>query len=130
MEIKLTHTESEMFFYNALCNGLSYIGDYNLELTYNETSYQDAKNRLNNKTPNEGLCYEDVLMEILRGGGTLTLEDREGNEDSASITLQEVHDRVATTQLNHLMNMINENDDAETADVILQTVFLQGIVYG
>ena len=69
-------------------------------------------------------------MEILRGGGVLTLEDREGNEDSASITLQEVHDRVALTQLNHLMNMINEEDDAETADVILQTVFLQDIVYG
>jgi len=130
MEIKLTHTESEIFFYNALCNGLSYIGDYNLELTYDETSYTDAKNRLKKKSPNEGLCYEDVLMEILRGGGVLTLEDRDGNEDSASITLQEVHDRVATTQLNHLMNMINEDDDAETADVILQTVFLQDIVYG
>jgi len=130
MEIKLTHTESEMFFYNALCNGLSYIGDYNRELTYNETSYTDAKNRLKKKSPNEGLCYEDVLMEILRGGGTLILEDRDENEDSAIITLQEVHDRVATTPLTHLMNMINENDDVETADVILQTVFLQDIVYG
>ena len=119
-----------MFFYNALCNGLSYIGDYNLELTYNETSYTSAKNRLKKKSPNEGFCYEDVLMEILRGGGTLTLEDREENEDNAIITLKEVHDRVALTPLNHLTNMINENDDAETADVILQTVFLQDIVYG
>ena len=130
MEIKLTHTESESYFYNALCNGLSYISDYNLELTYDEKSYNDAKNRLKEKSPDTGLCYEDILMEILRGGGVLTLEDREGNEDSASITLQEVHDRVALTQLNHLMNMINEEDDAETADVILQTVFLQDIVYG
>jgi hypothetical protein len=129
MEIKLTHTESELYFYNALCNGLSYISGYNLELTYDETAYNDAKNRLKEKSP-DGLCYEDVLMEILRGGGVLTLEDREGNEDSASITLQEVHNRVPLTQLNHLMNMINENDDAETADVILQTVFLQDIVYG
>ena len=129
MEIKLTHTESELYFYNALCNGLAYISGYNLELTYDETAYNDAKNRLKNKT-DKNLCYEDILMEILRGGGVLTLEDRDGNEDSASITLQEVHDRVATTQLNHLMNMINEEDDAETADVILQTVFLQDIVYG
>ena len=48
----------------------------------------------------------------------------------AIITLKEVHNRVALTPLNHLTNMINENDDAETADVILQTVFLQDIVYG
>jgi len=130
MEIKLTHTESELYFYNALCNGLSYISDYNLELTYDEKAYNAAKNRLKEKSPDMGLCYEDVLMEILRGGGVLTLEDRDGNEDSASIKLKEVHDRVALTQLNHLMNMINEEDDAETADVILQTVFLQDIVYG
>lgn len=130
MEIKLSHTKSETYFYNALCNGLSYISGYNLELTYDENSYNDAKNRLKEKSPDIGLCYEDVLMEILRGGGTLTLEDREENENNAIITLKEVHDRVSLTPLNHLTNMINENDDAETADCILQTVFLEDIVYG
>jgi hypothetical protein len=69
-------------------------------------------------------------MEILKGGGKLKLVDNEGGEDDAVITLQDVHVRVSKTQMNHLMNMINESDDAETADVILQTVFLNNIVYG
>ena len=69
-------------------------------------------------------------MEILKGGGKLKLVDNEGGEDDAVITLQDVHVRVNKTQMNHLMNMINEEDDAITADVILQTVFLNDIVYG
>ena len=127
MKIELTNQESETYFHNALCNGLHYISDYGLELTYSEIDYIAAAERLKVTT---GLCYEDVLMEILRGGGKLKLVDNEGGEDDAVITLQDVHVRVSKTQMNHLMNMINENDDAETADVILQTVFLNNIVYG
>jgi len=41
-----------------------------------------------------------------------------------------VRERVEKTPMRHLMNMINENDDAETADVIIQQVFLNEIVYG
>jgi hypothetical protein len=127
MKIELTNQESETYFHNALCNGLHYINDYGLELTYSEIDYIAAKKRLKATT---GVCYEDVLMEILKGGGKLKLVDNEGGEDDAVITLKEVHERVSKTQMNHLMNMINEEDDAITADVILQTVFLNNIVYG
>lgn len=127
MKIELTNQESETYFHNALCNGLHYISDYGLKLTYSEIDYIAAEKRLKATT---GVCYEDVLMEILKGGGKLKLVDNEGGEDDAVITLQDVHVRVSKTQMNHLMNMINESDDAETADVILQTVFLNDIVYG
>jgi hypothetical protein len=136
MKIELTNQESETYFHNALCNGLHYISDYGLELTYDETDYTAAKERLKATTPSSnrsiewGICYEDILMEILKGGGKLKLVDNEGGEDDAVITLQDVHVRVSKTQMNHLMNMINEEDDAVTADVILQTVFLNDIVYG
>ena len=129
MKITLTNQESENYFYNALCNGLHYISDYGLDLNYSKEDYTAAKERLK-VTPETSVCYEDVLMEILRGGGKLILTDNEGGEDDAIITLKEVHERVSNTQLNHLMNMINEEDDAITADVILQTVFLNDIVYG
>jgi hypothetical protein len=125
MKITLTNQESENYFYNALCNGLHYISDYGLDLNYSKEDYTAAKGRLKIV-----MCYEDVLMEILRGGGKLILTDNEGGEDDAVITLKEVHERVSNTQLNHLMNMINEEDDTITADVILQTVFLNDIVYG
>ena len=39
MKIELTNQESETYFYNALCNGLHYISDYGLELTYGNIDY-------------------------------------------------------------------------------------------
>lgn len=131
MKIILTPQESEEYFYNALCNGLGYVENgYNLELTYNKQHYQTAnKNIINTGTDN--WCVEDILMQILRDGNTLTMVDIEGDgEYTRSITLQDVHDKVQNTQLNHLQAMINEQDDVITADVILQTVFFDEIVFG
>jgi hypothetical protein len=133
MTITLTPQEAESHFYNALCNGLGYIGDYGLELTYDDADYKAAKqNILKDRTAADisVVCYEDILMQILRDGKSLTLVDNEGGEDPAEITILHIHERVAKTPLRHLMDAINENDDAETADVILQTVFLGDIVYG
>jgi hypothetical protein len=125
MEIKLTNVESEEYFYNSMCNGLNYISSYGLSLDYSSSEYKAAKAKLD--TP----CFEDVLMQILRDGGSITLIDEEcDGEYTKSITMEDVHNRVQKTQLNHLMNMINEQDDAETADVILQTVFFEDIVFG
>lgn len=128
MEIKLTNKESEEYFHNALCNGLGELYHYNLELDYSDEEYMEAKSKLN--AAGKGICYEDVLLEMLKMGYILTLTDVEGDEGERAITLKEVHDRVSLTPIKHLMNMINEEDDAITADVILQTVFLEDIVYG
>jgi hypothetical protein len=124
MKIQLTPQESETHFHNALCNGLGYVEQYGLELTCNSADYKAAKAKL------ESPCYEDVLMQILKDGKSLTLVDHENGEDDAIITLAEVHERVSNTPLRHLMNAVNEDDDAETADVIIQTVFLNDVVYG
>jgi len=132
MTIILTPQESEEYFYNALCNGLGYVQQYGLDLRYDVNEYKDAKLRLQSLKPNESICYEDVLMQILRDGGKLNLFDEEeqlDNEDNF-ITLEDVHERVANTQTNHLLDMINENDDADTADVMLQQVFLGDIIFG
>jgi hypothetical protein len=70
-------------------------------------------------------------MEILKSGGTLTLLDNEDDDNEvASITILNVHERVSQTPIKHLTDAIMENDDATTADVILQMVFLNEIVYG
>jgi hypothetical protein len=37
---------------------------------------------------------------------------------------------VSNTPIKHLMDAINENGDAITADVIIQTVFLNDVIYG
>jgi len=131
MKIILTNEESETMFHNALCNGLSYINGYGLSLECDDQDYQAASNKLKSEKPNEMVCYEDVLLEVLRMGKTLTLVDEEGEgENDSTISLSDVHERVAQTPIKHLTDMITENDDAETADVIIQIVFYKDIIFG
>jgi hypothetical protein len=124
MTVQLTPQESETHFHNALCNGLGQVRAYGLELEYDSDHYKEARTKLDNP------CFEDVLMQILKDGHSLTLVDEEGDEEDAIVTLKEVHERVSKTPIRHLVDAIEENDDAETADVILQTVFLNDVVYG
>jgi hypothetical protein len=132
MEIKLTPQESEEYFYNALCNGLEYTtSGYGLSLDYSDEDFADAKTKMGIDKPGILPCFEDVLMEMLRMGKTLTMVDEEGEGDNNStITLKDVHERVSNTPVRHLMDMINEDDDADTADVIIQTVFFNEIIFG
>ena len=126
MKISLTHEESENYFFNSICNALDYVqSGYELELTYNLSDYKKAMSKLENP------CYEDVLMKILKDGGILTMKDI-GCEDSytSSININDVHERVQNTNIRHLVNMINKNDDAVTGDVIIQQVFFNEIIFG
>lgn len=125
MTITLTPQESEEYFFNAMCNGLSYVTDYGLGLDYEQLDYKAAKEKLTNP------CYEEVLMQILRDGNRITMVDVEGEGDmTRSICLQDIHERVCKTPHNHLMDMVDGNDDAVTADVILQSVFFSDIIFG
>ena len=127
MQIVLTHKESEDIFYNSLCNGHE-IAYYGLQMQYDDDEYQKAKEVLNDK--GEIPCLEDVWMEMLRQGYTLTLFDEENGMDPSIITLADVHERVSMAPANHLLDAINENDDGITADVILQTVFYKEVIFG
>jgi hypothetical protein len=123
MKITLTTAEKEEYFYNAMCNGLDYVlGCYDLSMTYNTDEYKATKATL------DAPCYEDVLMQMLRMGYTLTIDDCD-NGDTHSITMKEVHERVENAPIHHLMDMHNENDDADTADAILQSVFFNDIIF-
>jgi len=67
----------------------------------------------------------------LKDGKELTMVDHEcEGEYTRSISIKDVHERVSKTPIRHLMNMINEEDDAETADVVLQTVFFEDVIFG
>ena len=127
MEIKLTPQESEMYFYDALCNGLTQMKYYDLELTYEAVDYASAKATLTKEASD--VCYQDVLMQILRDGNSLTMVDLDA-EESYSINLQDVHERVQQTPFRKLLERIEERDDANTADSIIQQVFFGDIVFG
>lgn len=127
MRVILTNEESLEYFHNALCNavGTGYMQGYGLELTYSEDEYRLAKDKLT--TP----CYEDVLIQILKDGGSLTFTDLEGDdENTKSITIDDVYAKVQNVPFEHLQDMINGTDDASTADIILQIVFYDTIIFG
>lgn len=130
IQVLLSKEKSEEFFHDALCNGLREFSAYDLEINCSEADYKKAKASLVKKNPKEAICYEDVYVEILRIGGKLKVVDNGGCVYNRPITLADVHKRVQETPLRHLMDMINENGDATTADVVLQTVFFQDIVFG
>ena len=124
MKIILTQKEALEYFHNALCNGMDYITGHGIAITWNKREYQEARKDL------KLACHEDVLIQILKDGGRLYLQDYEGDEERVSIILQDVYNRVGNTPIEHLSDMINGQDDAITSDVIIQTVFLQDIIYG
>lgn len=128
MEIKLTNEESEKYFYNSLCNGAQ-ISYYGLTIDYTSKSYDKAKKTL--QKDGTSICFEDVLMQVLRQGDKIKVVDNENDGDyTRSITMKEVHERVSKTPIRHLMNAINEEDDGDTADVILQSVFFEDVIFG
>ena len=127
MKIVLTPQESEQMFFDSMCNvfGTGYFDGYGLELTYNQKDYEKSREKLENP------CWEDVLLQMLKDGKKLTLVDLEcGGEYTRSITLKDVHEKVRKTPTRFLMDMINEEGDVETSDVVLQTIFFDEIVFG
>ena len=144
MKVVLTEQESREYFFNALCNGLGYVqSGYGISLEFDEKDYDNARQILKDKSVNEHpsigyypnsdvrVSYEEVLMEILVLGGTLTMVDEENEgEYNSTITIKEVYERVSETPIRHLVDMINETDDAVTADVIIQQVFFNEIIFG
>ena len=128
MKITLSKSESEKIFHNSLCNG-SQIAYYGLSIDYKQTEYNKSKKSL--EKANQSLCYEDIWMKMLQDGYSLTIVDSEGEGHyTKSIVLADVHARVELTPTRHLMDAINEEDDGDTADVILQTVFFKDIIFG
>jgi len=125
IKIELSKEKAEEYFYNSLCNGLSYFGGYGLQLDFKKSEYKKSAAKLKNP------CYEDVFMQMLRDGYKLKVIDNEcEGAYTKSIAIKDVHERVGKTEITHLMDMINENDDATTADCILQTVFFEEIIFG
>ena len=130
MEIVMSNEESEQIFFNALCNGLSEVTSYGLVFSYESAAYNNAKEKLKEEDPSGSRihCFEDVIIKMLRMGGSISLIEEDGGSDW-TITLKEVHERVKNTPIEYLADVINETDDAITADVILQTVFCNEIIY-
>ena len=125
MTITFTPDEALGHFHTALCNGLDYISTHGLTIEYEQAHYKQAKEFLTSSR-----CFEDVLIQILKDGHPLVLHDEEEGMDDSTIYIRDVIERMSLVPIRHMMNAINEDDDAETADVILQTIFYKDVIFG
>jgi hypothetical protein len=131
MKIILEPTEAEEIFYSSLCNIGNYFNGYGLDLRYDRSQYKDSKEHLQRVGTLETICYEDVLMQILRDGGKLECVDMEGEGDmTSSISMKEVHERISKVPVRNLLNIHTQQDDVIDADAVLQTVFFEEIIFG
>lgn len=126
----LQKEEIEKIFHNALCDGCHYLGGYGLSgPEVDNEPYKLAKEKL--RKEGKDTYLEDVWMQALKDGAKLTIFDEEGDgENTSSITIQDVYDRVPECRKKELMNIHMEEYDAEDADVLIQYVFFQDIVFG
>jgi invasion protein IalB len=133
MKIILADAEMETLIHTALCNGLSTMGGFGLELNYNKDRYQMAKNTLKNKTPNASVCFEDVLVEMFKRGNELTFKDVEGDEPDAVLNISLAKKNLSNADaVRDIVTILDENDggDAWTASNILQYALYGKIIYG
>jgi len=129
MKIQLTKEESEKIFFDAMCNGLSYLSGYGIQLVYSKEAYQLSKKTLSHQ--NKGTCFEEVLMEMLCQGSEITFVDLEcDGEYTRTVTLNDVHERVQLAPASRLIEMVDGEDDADTADIILQSVLYGEVIFG
>jgi hypothetical protein len=139
MEILLNDKEVKEVLHNALCNGLGWISGYGLSVKISKEDYAKAKNSLKDEdfnvdsmvgSINIGICMEDVLMKHLEDGNELEFYDSE-QEEEVGFTFEQAKENLKDENVTkHIMDMLNENDDAITADCILQTALYGEIVFG
>ena len=129
--MKLTNKEKEEIFYNSLCNaqGIGYLNSYGVEMSYEPLQYALIREAL--KEAGKAICYEDILMEILKRGGSLTYIDIEGEgEMTSTIMMNDVYERIDNVPKTIIGNFLSENDDVVDADVVLQTIFWNKVIFG
>lgn len=129
--IQINNKKALDMFHTALCNSLDYMcSSYGLRLWYSKPDYFNAKDIIAKANPDTQICYEDVVCKIIELGGELRLIDEEGGMPTESLTYPKLVRNIVNTPLSHLMDMINEEDDAETGDVIIQQCFYGEVIFG
>lgn len=105
--------------------GISYWGD----LDCDNATYYAAKDRLlaDPEVKDEDICYEDVLAEVLIGGESLQIYDREEDQTS-SFFLSDLEDAISSAAVEFGTDM--DTWDGCTGDYIGQRVCFGEVLYG
>lgn len=128
MEITIITTQEEKFqiIHTALCNGLGYMQGYDLEFDIDGDEEQARKNL---KEKGVDICVEDLMIEVIKLGGSLQVKDY-NDDEIHHLNLESIKDNFDNIDSKHILDMNNENDDAITADCILQTLIYGDVIFG
>ena len=130
MKIVINKEELRTVIENALFNGLAWVQGYGLSVTIQREQYDTALAVIEAEGKLDTICYEDVLMQHLISGEALEFYDAEG-EETVGFTLEQAKVNLASEEgAEYVMDMLNENDDAITADSILQIAIYGEIIFG
>ena len=126
IKIILANKEEEMIpiIHTALCNGLAYIQGYGLSLVFSDDDAKMVTDKYNCH------CIEDVLINHLKMGSKLSFWDDEGEEEVGFNLDQAISNLQNPIASKYIGDMRNEDDDAITADCILQICLFNDIIYG
>lgn len=95
---------------------------------------ESADKIINDATPDmKGQPYVDRFFKAVQLGHAIQVHDCENDELLGEVTMhaiQEGERLMLAKHPEHWANILNENDDAETADVWFQMVVLKELVYG
>jgi len=117
----------------VLSDGMHYIGDYGLDVTYDKKVYADVGGRM---TGNR--CWEDILVQMLIEGNAITFVDTESDDDdgmTSDLTLEKIQQTITDLYgkneefSNSLDSIIREDYDAGTSDALLQFFLYNEIIF-
>lgn len=130
MQILLTNEEVQDFFHSVLCNGaLTYFSGYGIEVDWKQDYFDAAKQTL--KAEGKSACYEDILLQLLKDGKELIFEDVEGEGDNTkNLNLATIYEKMPLVPAEYLLTLSNQEDDAGTGDIVLQTILYGEIMFG
>ena len=115
-------------FYLSLCDGLHYFSAYGLDFSYNNEDYIKAKRYFNFEN-DDLICWQDVIMKMLELKLPVSIIDEETGEYDVLLDIDKLYSNVHLVPLHNIVNIIEENYDAEDCDVFLQSVFFKEVVF-
>ena len=130
VSIKLTEDFKKEIIFNSLCNGLGQLQCYGLNLLWSDEDYTEAKKSYYQRTQRiSGACYEDILMELLEMKKRVVFEDLETGE-FFDLKLSDALTNLDNLPIWVIVQILEENDDGETADIVLQYCLFNEVVFG
>ena len=110
MKVEFEQQDVKTILYDSFCNGgLSELRYASVSIDWsvgsNKINYSEAKKRLLERISDDSICYEDVMMEILSVGDSITFTDYEG-EENYILTLKSA------------MNILNSLEEESKKDLI------------